>query len=224
MSQLRAKPVRVVAAVALGVALLLIGAAGGMFLAMPSGQEGGEPRPSAVDVGFAQDMSTHHHQAVTMATLAREHASAKEIRQLAFAIETNQRDQIGRMQGWLSLWNEPAQAPDNSMQWMQGAQHHDGHHGGMGHGHGSGALMPGMATTEELEKLESLRGPEFDVYFLQLMLRHHEGGAGMAEYAAQHASLPAVRQLADNMLKSQGTESELMRAMLANRNAQPLPS
>ena len=84
--------------------------------------------------------------------------------------------------------------------------------------------MPGMATTEELEKLESLRGPEFDVYFLQLMLRHHEGGAGMAEYAAQHASLPAVRQLADNMLKSQGTESELMRAMLANRNAQPLPS
>ena len=36
--------------------------------------------------------------------------------------------------------------------------------------------------------------------FLQLMLRHHQGGAPMAGYAAQHAETPQVRNLAEKML------------------------
>ncbi|GAA0515808.1 DUF305 domain-containing protein [Saccharopolyspora subtropica] len=213
-------PARIFVAVAAAVALLLLGAALGLLIRLPSFDRA-EPQPSAVDIGFAQDMTTHHQQAVTMATLARERAADVAVRQLAFDIETNQRDQIGRMQGWLSLWGQPAQSSGPPMQWMTDEG---------GHAHGSGpaatqpgALMPGMATSAELSRLQSLRGPEFDVYFLQLMLRHHEGGSAMADYGSRHAALPAVRELAKNMLGSQSTESTLMRTMLTERGAQPLP-
>ncbi|MER7009976.1 DUF305 domain-containing protein [Saccharopolyspora sp. NPDC000359] len=208
---------RIFVAVAAALALLLLGAALGLLIRVPSFDRA-EPAPTPVDIGFAQDMSAHHQQAVTMATLAREHATDPAVQQLAFDIETNQRDQIGRMQGWLGLWNQPAQATGPLMEWMT-AEGHD--HGGAGPAR-SGGLMPGMASSAEMARLQGLRGPDFDVYFLQLMLRHHEGGAPMADYGARHATIPAVRELARNMLGSQTTESELMRSMLVQRGAQPL--
>lgn len=210
-------PARIAVAVGAAVALLLLGGALGLLLATPA--QDSEPAASAVDVGFAQDMSTHHQQAVTMATLAREHGADVAVRQLAFDIETNQRDQIGRMQGWLNLWGEPVSAAGAPMQWMRA----EGHEHGMGHSM-SGGAMPGMADTAELARLRSLNGPAFDTYFLQLMLRHHEGGAPMARYGAEHAGLAPVRGLAANMLGSQSSESELMRGMLAERGVSPLPA
>ena len=53
--------------------------------------------------------------------------------------------------------------------------------------------MPGMATEEELAELRGLTGTAFDVEFLRLMIRHHQGGLEMAEYAAEHADVAAVR-------------------------------
>ncbi|WP_243792410.1 DUF305 domain-containing protein [Saccharopolyspora gloriosae] len=211
-------PARIAVAVGAAVALLLLGGAVGLLLATPS--QDAEPAASAVDIGFAQDMSTHHQQAVTMATLAREHGADVAVRQLAFDIETNQRDQIGRMQGWLNLWGEPVSSAGAPMQWMQAG----GHEHGMSHSMSGGGSMPGMADTAELDRLRSLNGPEFDTYFLQLMLRHHEGGAPMARYGAEHAGLGPVRGLAANMLGSQSSESELMRGMLADRAVRPLPA
>ena len=42
----------------------------------------------------------------------------------------------------------------------------------------------------ELAQLRSLSGTEFDTEFLRLMIRHHQGGFDMAQYAAQHADVP----------------------------------
>ncbi len=210
---------RVFIAVAATLALLLLGAAAGLLITVPDRPADATPTP--VDIGFAQDMTVHHHQAVTMATLARERASDQAVRQLAFDIETNQRDQIGRMQGWLGLWGQPAQSSGPAMQWM-----HDmgsAHHGAGSVGAASGGRMPGMATREELTQFKGLTDREFDAQFLRLMLRHHEGGAPMARYGAEHATIPAVRGLAQNMLGSQGTETKVMRQMLADLGAQPLP-
>ncbi|MDI2028724.1 DUF305 domain-containing protein [Saccharopolyspora sp. TS4A08] len=209
----------VVVAIVAAFSLLLLGAALGLLIRVPS-FEHAAPEATATDIGFSQDMSVHHQQAVTMATLARERADDVAVRQLAFDIETNQRDQIGRMQGWLSIWNQPAQATGPVMQWRKETGEHQ--HGATAMPMSDGALMPGMASSEELSRLGSLRGPEFDVFFLQLMLRHHQGGAPMAEYGATHAAVPAVRALAENMLGSQGSEMELMKTMLNQRGAQPL--
>lgn len=217
----------VIAASALAV--LLLGAAFGMFLtqhAMTSTEQA-TPAAGSVEVGFAQDMSVHHLQAVTMANWARDHSVDPEIRQLAFDIQSTQLEQVGRMKGWLMLWGQPEQSSGAYMSWMTGASGHGmADMPGMAEPSTAAAgdgPMPGMATNAELARLRSLSGKDLDVYFLQLMLRHHQGGTPMAEYARDHTSLPALKALTKSILDSQGAEMELMKQMLAARGAQPLP-
>ncbi len=102
------------------------------------------------------------------------------------------------------------------MRWMP--------HTGMGMGHTANrtARMPGMANQGELARLRASSGPELDVLFLQLMLRHHESGAPMLRYATDNAGQPEVRNLAAQMLTAQTTDSQLMHQMLTARGAQPL--
>lgn len=205
------------------LAVLLLGAAVGLLVKLPgSSTSTSAPASDSVDVGFCQDMAMHHLQGIQMANIARDRSTDPEVRQLAFDIASTQLEQVGRMKGWLMLWNEHEQNVSGVyMAWMNAA--------GV-HGHGATTpeagkpLMPGMATTEELTKLRGLSGRDFDVYFLQLMLRHHLGGAPMAEYASTAGGQSVVRTLADNMLKSQTAETELMKDYLAKRGAAPLPS
>ncbi|HKS43726.1 MAG TPA: DUF305 domain-containing protein [Amycolatopsis sp.] len=205
--------------------VLLLGAVLGMFLTQRALGGGGEATPAAgsVEVGFAQDMSTHHLQAVSMANWERDHTTDPELKQLAFDIQSTQLEQVGRMKGWLMLWGQPEQALGAYMTWMTQPGGHDGMNMGAATPAAAGGQMPGMATNEELAKLHSLSGKELDVYFLQLMLRHHQGGTSMAQYAHDHASISAVRTLAQSILISQGAEMEMVKQMLAARGAQPLP-
>ncbi|GLY65231.1 DUF305 domain-containing protein [Amycolatopsis taiwanensis] len=216
------RPVVIGAAI---IAVLLLGAALGMFLTQRalSGDDQAVPAAGSIDVGFAQDMSTHHTQAVTMANWERDHTTDPELKQLAFDIESTQLEQIGRMKGWLMLWSQPEQSTGAPMAWMAGPTGHGGMNMGGSPAAAGNGLMPGMATDAELAKLRSLSGKELDVYFLQLMLRHHQGGTDMAQYAHDHAAQPAVRTLAQSMLISQGAEMDQMKLMLAARGAQPLP-
>ena len=95
----------------------------------------------------------------------------------------------------------------------------------MGHEAGAdGAVMPGMATETELAELRSLSGTPFDVMFLQLMIRHHQGGREMAEYAAEHAAVPAVAGLAGTIAETQSAEVTTMERMLTARGGTPLPA
>ncbi|MEU0882225.1 DUF305 domain-containing protein [Lentzea sp. NPDC005914] len=204
------------------LAILLLGAAVGLLVKLPGSSSSAVPASGSVDIGFCQDMSQHHLQGIQMANVARDRSTDPEVRQLAFDIASTQLEQVGRMKGWLMMWNEHEQNISGVyMAWMNDS--------GV-HGHGATTpeagkpLMPGMATTDELTKLRTMPGgKDFDVYFLQLMLRHHMGGAPMAEYASTRAGQPFVRTLADNMLKSQTNETELMKDYLAKRGAAPLP-
>ncbi|HEV7453056.1 MAG TPA: DUF305 domain-containing protein [Pseudonocardiaceae bacterium] len=205
------------------LAVLLLGAALGKSLQVAAGTTG-QPETGLVDVGFAQDMSVHHRQAVLMAGVARDRSADPAIRSIAFDIETNQLEQVGWMQGWLSLWNAAALPTGRYMTWMTDAASMPG----MAHGGGTGttagvATMPGMASPADLERLQASNGAQFDVLFLQLMLRHHQGGAPMARYAAQYAETAQVRNLADKIVVSQGAESDYLAQLIVQRGAQPLP-
>ncbi|MGW4486459.1 DUF305 domain-containing protein [Amycolatopsis sp. NPDC004368] len=207
------------------LAVLLIGVAIGVFAARLT--DGGDAAPAvpgagSVEVGFAQDMSTHHLQAVTMANWARDHSTDPEVRQLAFDIESSQTEQVGRMKGWLMLWDQPEQAPGAYMTWMTEPMGHAGMQMPTSSPAG-GAPMPGMATDAEIAKLRTLTGRAMDVDFLQLMLRHHQGGTAMAEYAQDHSNLPAVKALCRSIIVSQGAEITQMKLMLTARGAAPLP-
>ncbi|MGY1710987.1 DUF305 domain-containing protein [Geodermatophilus sp. SYSU D00758] len=217
------RPLRAVLLGVIAVALVLLG--GGAAVALGIGRDEA-PGADSVDVGFARDMSRHHLQAVEMANLVPERSNDPEIRQLAFDIAETQQNQVGRMQGWLSLWGVSPTGGD-AMAWM-GEETGSGDTAGDMAGHDmsamDGALMPGMATDEELAALRELSGTEFDVEFLRLMIRHHQGGAEMAEYGAEHAREAVVRNLAGSMAETQAAETTTMTRMLTARGGTPLPA
>ncbi|MFL6075154.1 MAG: DUF305 domain-containing protein [Mycobacteriales bacterium] len=195
-----------IAVVTLGVAVVL--------LANRKTDDQTIPVPNSVDVGFAQDMMTHHLQAVQMAGIVRDRTDDPEIKQIAFDIETNQQNQVGQMTGWLGIWGLSVNNPDKPMGWM----------GSMAAEHplqGDG-LMPGMATTDQVNQLKTLPPAQMDVLFLQLMIRHHQGGLPMLDYAAQHGSLQTVRTFARRDAAAQTLEITNMTKMLTARGAQPL--
>jgi uncharacterized protein (DUF305 family) len=193
-------------------ALVLAGAVGYV-----AGHRAGSATPgaSSVDAGFAWDMSAHHRQAVTMAGYVRDHSTDGVVRSLAYDIETSQFNQVGQLQGWLDAWGLPPENPGTRMSWMSGG--HDMS------AMAAGGLMPGMATQAELDKLQTMTGKAMDVYFLQLMLRHHQGGLPMARYGAEHASEPYVRNAAQKIVTGQSAEVVLMEQLLRERGASPLP-
>lgn len=210
----RGRPLRVVLMAVIAVGLVLLG--GGLAVALGIGRTD-TPGADSVAAGFARDMSRHHLQGVEMANMVADRSEDPEVRQIAFDISATQTNQAGRMQGWLSLWGVP-QSGGDTMAWMtEGADH----------GHdmtADGGLMPGMATEEELANLRDLRGTAFDVEFLRLMIRHHQGGLEMAEYAAEHSGVPAVSDLAQAIARAQTAETRTMAAMLTARGGTPLPA
>ncbi|WP_084514205.1 DUF305 domain-containing protein [Nocardia acidivorans] len=200
------------------IAVLLVGFAAGLLV---GNQRDSGQQPSAVDIGFSQDMSVHHAQAVEMSALALSGSTDPAVKRLAYDILTTQQNQAGRMQAWLQLWNEPLLATGGYMGWMTDMSAH--HHTGTSEHSGPVQVMPGMASTDELTALRQATGPALDSLFLQLMLRHHQGGMPMAEYAAQRAEVDVVRSLAESMVKTQTSEAQLMTQMLAERHVNPLP-
>jgi len=221
--------------VAGAVVLLLVGATAGLAL---SGRlldsAPATPDNTSVDAGFARDMIVHHDQGVLMAHYAEKNTTDPEIDVMAYDIGYTQTDQIGQMQGWLSLWDLPESGDGTHMGWMGGNP--DSHGMTMDTSTSASAagansaasaevpLMPGMATASEISKLQGLTGAASDTYFLQLMVRHHQGGVPMMQYAAEHAISPVVRNFASKMAQSQESEISVMTQMLAERGAQPLPA
>lgn len=214
---------RVLVYSAAALVVLLVGAAIGMLITLARVDQQAPPDDGSIDVGFAQDMRVHHLQAVTMAGVERDKTTDSELHTLAFDIESTQLAQSSEMTGWLTSWDRP-EFPDPGkgyMAWMAGSGHN---HGGVTTAAGGVAVMPGMATTEELNRFKTMTpGKDQDVFFLQLMLRHHEGTLPMAQYAAEHAGVGYVRDLAKKMIAGQTAEIALMTKMLAERGAQPLP-
>jgi uncharacterized protein (DUF305 family) len=210
------RPRWLVAVLVLFLAVALVTTGGAIAVLTGVGQPR-QPADDSVDAGFARDMITHHDQAVQMAQMARDHSTDPAVRLLAFDIETQQLGQIGQMRGWLQTWGLPEQTDRAHMAWMAGAAPHL-------HDAGAGAVMPGMATTVEMAKLRSLSGKALDVYFLQLMIRHHQGGLPMAQYGAAHAHLDYVQDLAGKIVSAQTSEVVSMEQMLRERGGTPLPS
>jgi uncharacterized protein (DUF305 family) len=172
------------------------------------------PASGPVDIGFAQDMSLHHEQALTMARLALAKGSSR-VRMLAQGIVDQQLKEIGYMQGWLMLWQAPGIAADDQMRWMRDAYARSGSRDPAYEQFIDSCLkgrgMPGLASPAELEALAAAASPdEFDARFLALMVRHHQGAVVMARFAAEHAELALVRGFATSMAAEQQQEMAQM--------------
>lgn len=191
------------------VLVLAIGYAAGLLT--PSLRTPGDTSPEA---GFARDMSTHHAQAVAMALIAYQKATVPEIRNLGYDVATTQENQIGQMTVWLQDWHLSLTGSQPRMAWMpDGSQELS-----------ADGLMPGMATTDQMNALSSAAGKQVDILFCQLLLRHHLGGIHMVEGILAATSNPQVRALAESMKAGQQREVVNLQQLLTQLGAAPLPS
>ncbi|MEV4244819.1 DUF305 domain-containing protein [Streptosporangium canum] len=174
------------------------------------------PTDASAEAGFARDMSVHHAQAVEMSFIARDGSQDEALRRLGYDIIVTQTAQRGMFSGWLQQWglNQSSERP--AMAWMAG------------HGHDgtaqTSAAMPGMADEEELKRLREATGKEQEILFLQLMIRHHEGGVQMSQALLKLSDRDEVATMAGHIVNGQAGEIKLMTDMLRQRGAQPLPS
>src|SRR5690554_4255883 len=107
----------------------------------------GERLPhTAADIVFMQRMIPHHVQALVMSDLVPDRTSRPELLMLASRIKISQVDEIALMQRWLEHRGESV--PSLSEEHM--------HHGEQDE------VMPGMLTDEQMERLASATGIEFD--------------------------------------------------------------
>jgi hypothetical protein len=137
-----------------------------------------------------------------MAEIVRDKTESEEMRTLATDIALTQQAQIGQMQGWLDVWGLPATGAEPAMSWM---------------GHPTEERMPGMATPEEINRLEDAPPAEANRQFLYLMIRHHRGAIPMAEAVLERTDRPEVRQLAKAIAATQRQEIRLMDEMSRDR-------
>ncbi len=151
------------------------------------------PGAGSVDVGFMQDMTTHHQQALEMASIAAEKASDPDVRSFAREILTFQAYENGYMEALLEDWGQwPYPQDRTAMAWM-----------GMT---SKPSEMPGMQTEADIAAMQKASGSDFDEQFIKMMIDHHRGGIHMADYAAEHAEDPRVRSLAKRMATQQTGE------------------
>jgi uncharacterized protein (DUF305 family) len=192
------------------VAAALVGAV--TVFCLTPGPRSVTPPLTATDVGFAQDMSTHHHQAVIMSDMVAAD-TAPDVRALADQIKFSQLREIGQMTGWLQIADAPVVSPDPMAWMMTDADHHMA---------GGEMAMPGMASPADLTRLQRATGRANEILFLQLMTRHHQGGIDMAAYAVQHTTTNAVHQTAVAMTDEQSQEIILMAHLLEQRGSAPI--
>jgi uncharacterized protein (DUF305 family) len=121
-----------------------------------------EIRHTAADVRFMQGMIGHHLQALEMVALLPTRTANEGMRLLGKRIEISQADEIQMMREWLTARGEPLPDPH-------------AHHAP------NAALMPGMLTPNEMQRLAASTGNEFDRLFLELMIKHHEGALIMVD-------------------------------------------
>lgn len=177
------------------------------------------PSSTSAEAGFARDMQAHHNQAVEMAILIRDRSDDDELRLLALDIITAQSQQAGQMYALLTAWNLPQTSSDPPMAWMSQPTL-DGSMTGMDHGGGAMASteMPGMASSEDVQRLRDADGVEAERIFLELMIAHHRGGMDMAEALLARSDNALIAPLAQSIVMLQQKEIDYMTKLLAERS------
>jgi uncharacterized protein (DUF305 family) len=198
---------RTALAVTAGAAALVLTACGGGSGGHDMGSMNSDSSPSATasakagahnaaDVSFSKEMIQHHRQAIEMADLADSRASSQEVKDLATKIKGAQDPEIKTMSSWLTAWGEEVPADMSGMS------------------HDMSSSMPGMMSSDDMDKLKKASGTEFDKMFLDMMVQHHQGAIKMATTEKADGKYGPATKLADDVITAQTAEIKEMNKML----------
>ncbi|MFC7343072.1 DUF305 domain-containing protein [Saccharopolyspora griseoalba] len=152
-----------------------------------------------VDAEFTRMMIPHHYQAIVMSELAPDRAADPELKSLADRIRTEQRLEIQMMQGWQGRNGLPVTDPETAYQELLANP--------------DMLEQMGMATKEEMDRLASLSGADFDRFYLDLMIPHHDGAVRMLRHVILNGSDHELNQMAQDMMSTQKAQLEIMHDM-----------
>ncbi|HEX6421566.1 MAG TPA: DUF305 domain-containing protein, partial [Acidimicrobiales bacterium] len=151
------------------------------------------PGATSVEVGFLQDMITHHDQALRVAALTIAYGDDPTVRSYANEVVAFQSYEIGLMTEKLRAWgHRRGERSGEAMAWMGMPVPVE--------------QMPGLLSDEQMDDIRAARGGASDRLFLELMAEHHRGGLHMAEAAASLAGDDEVAALAARMARNQAGE------------------
>lgn len=143
------------------------------------------------DLQFIDTMIQHHQAAIVMAKMVLAKSKNQELRKFAQKIISVQETEIEKMESWRDQWYQFNLDAINMK-------------------------LPGMTDSmrrmvgKEMDKMEVAEGKEFDEYFFQMMIPHHQGAVLMAKDALQKAEHPEIKKIAGNIISSQEAEIEQM--------------
>ena len=159
---------------------------------------------SSHDVHFLQMMILHHEQAIILSKLVPSRTNTENIVDLASRIDSSQEDEILFMNSWLDERGEKS----------TGFHNHDH----------KMINMSGMASDEDIARLEGLDGVEFDRLFLKLMINHHDGAIEMVDELRDQAGTaydPVLNEFISDLTNDQAIEIERMNNLLINLSTDP---
>ena len=153
------------------------------------------PADANYDLRFLDSMIPHHQGALVMAQEVLEKSKRPELIKLAKGIITDQKKEIAQMQQWRKQWYPKASA--TPIMW------HTAMNGEM-------AMTPEHKQSMMMSMSLGKADAGFDVRFLDAMIPHHQGAVRMGQDASLKSKRPQIKKLAQNIIKSQQTEIDLM--------------
>jgi uncharacterized protein (DUF305 family) len=171
----------------------------------PTNQDGGMNHSMAMDLGpadanydlrFIDAMIPHHQGAVEMAKEAQQKSKRPEIKKLADDIIKTQNQEITQMKQWRTAWYPKAGDKPMAYDTQQKKTVEM-----------SSEQMQAMMMNMNLGAADT----EFDLRFIDAMIPHHEAAVTMAKDALQKSQRSEIKNLAQNISKSQDAEINQMK-------------
>jgi uncharacterized protein (DUF305 family) len=138
------------------------------------------------EIHFMQDMIDHHMMAVMEAELCLDRAIHEELQQLCEEIIVTQNEEMMMMQSWLLDWYAISYMPH------------------MNHG-----------MIRQMEKLAELDGAEFEIEFMQGMIKHHRMAIKDSGKCVERAHHDELVSLCESIMLTQAQEIEMMEVWLS---------
>jgi uncharacterized protein (DUF305 family) len=159
-----------------------------VMAAQPARADAPAPEQSAreYEVRFMHEMIDHHMMAVHMGMICLDKAVHQELRATCQDIVTTQQEEIATMQHWLAEWYGVTH------------QHHD--------------MPPGHHV--RMENLSMLSNAEFEIAFMQEMIKHHKMAVVKASQCVNRAYHEELQDMCAEIVSAQMAEIEQMQDWL----------
>lgn len=154
-------------------------------------------------------MSAHHIQALAMCQRVLGRDTGGSVQAAAVEVLQTQAIEVGMMRAWLADWGASTNLPETVMGWMG---MHDGHAMTL-------AMMPGLASDDEMRELSLAEGRDQGRLWIELMRTHHVGGVDMASAVLDLTDTEKVRRMATVQVQVQTYEIEQYDMLLATEYA-----